>query len=208
MSTPLKLYCDSDQLEGGVDEAGRGCLMGRVYAAAVVLPQEFPDEYYLQIKDSKKLSAKKRYQLQEYIQAVAISYGVGFASPAEIDQHNIFNANQMAMHRAIDNLSVIVDSLLVDGNHFKPYFDKEGNFTSYQCVVKGDNTYMSIAAAGILAKCAHDTYIKELLVAHPEWEMYGWESNMGYGTADHLHAIRCYGTTSEHRKTFGICKTY
>ena len=182
--------------------------MGRVYAAAVVLPQEFPDEYYREIRDSKKLSAKKRYALQEYIQAVAISYGVGYATPAEIDQHNIFHANQMAMHRAIDNLSVTVDNLLVDGNHFKAYFDKEGNFSNHQCIVKGDNTYLSIAAAGILAKCARDTYIKELLAEHPEWEMYGWGNNMGYGTADHLHAIRCYGITSEHRKTFGICKNY
>lgn len=208
MTSALKLYETYDSLEAGVDEAGRGCLMGRVYAAAVVLPNEFPDDRYLEIRDSKKLSAKKRYSLEEYIKSIALSYGIGYATAEEIDTHNIFQANQMAMHRAIDGLGMVVDTLLVDGDHFNPYFDKIGNFTNFKCIIKGDNTYLSIASGGILAKCAHDTYIKTLLKEHPEWEVYGWSNNMGYGTAEHLHAIRCYGITQEHRKTFGICRNY
>ena len=208
MTSSLKIFDNSEILEAGIDEAGRGCLMGRVYAGAVVLPHDFPDDRFLEIRDSKRLSAKKRHSLEEYIKSVAISYGIGFATVEEIDTHNIFQANQMAMHRAIDNLDLVVDQLLVDGDHFKPYFDRDGNFTNYKCVVKGDNTYLSIASAGILAKCAHDKYITNLLKEHPEWDVYGWSKNMGYGTAEHLHAIRCYGITCEHRKTFGICKTY
>lgn len=204
----LKLYKEPNRLEVGIDEAGRGCLMGRVYAAAVVMPNEYPDEIYKQIKDSKKLSAKKRIVLKEYIESNALSYGVGFSEANEIDTLNIYNATMKAMHRALDNINMEVDRLLVDGANFKPYLNKDNDYVNYDCIVKGDDTYLSIAAASILAKCYRDEYVDSIIREKESYSIYGWHTNKGYGTKIHLEAIHKNGITSYHRKSFKPCNLY
>ena len=204
--TSLKIYQTKGDIEVGVDEAGRGCLMGRVYAAAVILPQEFTDENYLQIRDSKKLSAKKRNALKSYIQETAIGFGVGYAESTEVDSKNIYNATILAMHRALDQLDVCVDRIFVDGKHFKPYFDKEDNFPSYQCIVGGDDSFLNIAAASILAKCARDEHVLSIIKDKPQLDAYGWSRNKGYGTSEHMKALQTHGVTEYHRKSFAPCK--
>jgi ribonuclease HII len=201
----LKLYLNKNEVEVGIDEVGRGCLMGRVYAAAVILPQEFPDDYYKNIKDSKRLSQKKRDILNDYIKENAISYGIGYATVQEIDKLNIYHATILAMHRALDNLDISVDRILVDGDRFKAYYDKDGNFPSYTCITKGDSSMMSIAAASILAKCARDNYVKDIVVNENSYKVYGWLSNKGYGTKQHMNALETYGVTIYHRLTFNPC---
>ena len=202
----LKLYKVANNVEVGVDEAGRGCLMGRVYAAAVIMPDEYPDEIYKQIKDSKKLSAKKRSILKEYIEENAISYGIGYVEPQVIDKINIYNATMKAMHYALDNINMEVDRLLIDGANFKPYLNKNNDYTSYDCIVKGDDTYLSIAAASILAKCYRDEYVNSIIELNSDYSVYGWNTNKGYGTAFHMDMINKHGKTDFHRKTFNIKK--
>lgn len=202
----LKIYQTKNNIEVGVDEAGRGCLMGRVYAAAVILPQEFSDDTYREIRDSKKLSLKKREQLRTYIQDIAIGYGIGYAEPVEVDSKNIYNATILAMHRALDKLDLCVDKIFVDGKHFKPYFDKEDNFPSYQCIVGGDDSYLNIAAASILAKCARDDHVISIVRETPQLDAYGWSRNKGYGTSEHMRALEKHGVTDHHRKSFAPCK--
>ena len=201
----LKLFLNKDEVEVGIDEVGRGCLMGRVYAAAVILPHTFPDETYLTIKDSKKLSEKKREILNKYIQENAISYGIGFATIEEIDKLNIYHATILAMHRALDNLDNKVDRILVDGDRFKAYYDKDGNFPSYTCIKKGDASILSIAAASILAKCARDQYVKDIVENENKYQIYGWLTNKGYGTKEHMDALYSQGITKFHRLTFKPC---
>ena len=179
--------------EAGCDEAGRGSLVGPVFAAAVILPENFKAEG---LNDSKKLSAKKREYLREIIENTAICYAVATASREEIEKINVLNASTLAIHRALDQLKVRPDMILVDGNRFKPYQQIE-----YACIVKGDGIYESIAAASILAKTYRDSFMNRL---HEEFPQYGWNHNKGYATREHLQAIQKFGLTPYHRRTFKI----
>ena len=206
----MKLYFDDDTSikEVGVDEAGRGCLSGRVYVGAVILPRDFPDEKYTEIKDSKKLSKKKRKELRTYIEEHAISFHVAYSEACDVDKYNILQATLLTMHSAVDGLDVEPDLILVDGNTWKLYSNKEGDVIPHQLIKGGDNKYYSIAAASILAKVYHDEYVEDLCRNNPEYVKYGWLNNMCYGTKQHIDAIREFGITKEHRRTFGICKQY
>lgn len=180
-------------VEVGCDEAGRGCLAGSVYAAAVILPPDYENEL---LNDSKKLSAKKRYTLRAEIERDAVAWAVGVVTPEEIDKINILNASFFAMHRALDQLKVRPEAVIVDGNRFKPY--QELPFTT---IVKGDGKYLSIAAASILAKTYRDDYMQALAKEYPQ---YDWQSNMGYPTKKHRQAISEHGVTPYHRKSFNL----
>lgn len=190
---PLKLYMIPDLLEAGCDEAGRGCLAGPVFAAAVILP---PDFICTNLNDSKQLSHKQRYELRQVIEENAISFSVASCSPQEIDELNILWASVKAMHRALEGLSVIPDHIVVDGNRFRTYKD-----VKHSCVVKGDSKFQSIAAASILAKTYRDDYMIRLDESYPE---YDWTNNKGYPTKKHKDAIRRYGVTDYHRKSFNL----
>lgn len=200
---------ESNILIAGVDESNRGGLIYDVVAACVVLPSIFPDDTYLKIKDSKKLSSKKRRELSEYIKQHAITYGIGIATNDEIDSTNILNATMKAMHRAITEAykKHEFQKVRIDGPHFKCYvppgFDKEP--IEHECIIKGDSKYLNIAAASIIAKDYHDTSFLKLIDDHPDLEKYDLRNNQGYGTAKHLEAIKQYGITRFHRKTFGPC---
>lgn len=180
-------------IEAGCDEAGRGCLAGPVYAAAVILPKDFQSDM---LNDSKQLSEKKRYALREVIEREAIAWAVGIVSNEEIDRINILRASILAMHRALDGLKVRPEEVIVDGNRFKPYND-----LPYTTIVKGDGKYMSIAAASILAKTYRDDCMKRL---NDEFPAYHWDSNKGYPAPAHRQAIREHGTTPYHRLTFNL----
>lgn len=180
-------------VEAGCDEAGRGCLAGSVYAAAVILPPDYENEL---LNDSKKLLAKKRYTLRAEIERDAVAWAVGVVTPEEIDKINILNASFLAMHRALDQLKVRPEAVIVDGNRFKPY--QELPFTT---IVKGDGKYLSIAAASILAKTYRDDYMQALAKEYPQ---YDWQSNMGYPTKKHRKAISEHGVTLYHRKSFNL----
>ena len=181
------------RIRAGIDEAGRGCLAGAVYAAAVILPKDYRNEM---LNDSKQLSEKKRYLLREQIERDALAWAVGVVTPQEIDEINILNASFLAMHRALDQLAVRPEALLVDGNRFKPYRD-----LPHTTVVKGDGKYLSIAAASILAKTYRDDYMNRL---HEEFPYYDWDHNKGYPTKKHRAAIAERGTTPYHRMTFNL----
>jgi ribonuclease HII len=205
-------YITSSIDEAGVDESNRGGLIFDVFAGCVVLPAEFPDEKYKQIKDSKKLSPKKRAELAEYIKQVAVTWGVGSASNDEIDATNILAATMKAMNRAINEAykKQPFSRLKIDGPYFKGYVPpgEDADPLQFDCIVKGDTKYMSIAAASILAKHHHDTEFIKLIDNNPDLEKYDLRKNQGYGTAKHLEAIRKYGITRFHRKTFGPCKPF
>lgn len=186
-------YLKENCVEAGCDEAGRGCLAGAVYAAAVILPPDFKNEL---LNDSKQLTEKQRYALREVIEKEAVDYAIGIASPEEIDKINILNASFLAMHRALDALKVRPEHLLIDGNRFRKYQD-----VAHTTVVKGDGKYMSIAAASILAKTYRDDYMQRL---HEEFPVYDWNHNKGYPTRKHREAIRRYGESPYHRKTFNL----
>lgn len=179
--------------EAGCDEAGRGCLAGSVYAAAVILP---PDYQNPRLNDSKKLTAKTRRELREEIMSDAVAWAVGVVTPGEIDHINILNASFLAMHRALDALSVRPEAVIVDGNRFKPYRD-----LPYATIVKGDGKYQAIAAASILAKTFRDDYMDRLAEEYPH---YGWHSNKGYPTREHREGIRLHGITPYHRKSYNL----
>jgi len=189
----LKSHYYESLIEAGCDEAGRGCLAGSVYAAAVILPPDYQNEL---LNDSKKLTAKKRYALREEIERDAIAWAVGIVTPEEIDKINILNASFLAMHRALDLLSVRPEAVIVDGNRFKPYQDLPST-----TIVKGDGKYLSIAAASILAKTYRDDYMLSLAEEYPQ---YDWQSNMGYPTKKHRQAIREHGITPYHRKSYNL----
>lgn len=196
-------------IEVGIDEAGRGSLIGNVYAGAVILPPDLEHELLYDIKDSKKISRKKRIMLRDFIEQHAIVSAVGWATPEEIDQHNILQATYMAMHRALDKIDTKFDLILVDGNGFKPYMSKKGEFIKHDSIVDGDNTYMAIACASILAKVYHDEHIMELLKNSPDQlQYYNLENNMGYGTPAHIDALKKHGATEFHRRSFGIVREY
>ena len=180
-------------VEAGCDEAGRGCLAGSVFAAAVILPPDYENEL---LNDSKKLTDRKRKQLREIIEHDAVDWAVGIVEPGEIDEINILNASILAMHRALDQLKVRPEAMIVDGNRFKPYRD-----LPYTTIVKGDAKYQSIAAASILAKTCRDDYMDRLAEQYP---MYDWLSNKGYPTPRHREALRRYGPSPFHRRSFHL----
>lgn len=195
------------ELEVGLDEAGRGPMFGRVYVAAVIIPQDDSYEHSL-MRDSKKLSEKKRLYAFDYIKENAIDWVVEYKDEKYIDKHNIFASNYTAMHEAVRKLLVKPDHLLVDGNYFKPCMYNDDDYISYTTVVKGDNKYTPIAAASILAKVSRDKYIEEMCEKYPLLdEYYGIKSNKGYGSKKHMEGIRKYGISPWHRKSFGICAT-
>ena len=189
----LEAYYTKDVIEAGCDEAGRGCLAGPVFAAAVILPPDFKSEL---LNDSKQLSEKNRYALRPLIEQEAIAWGIGVVTAPEIDAINILKASFLAMHRAIEQLKVQPQALLIDGNRFTPY--KEIPFT---CMVKGDGRFLSIAAASILAKTYRADYMLQLAEEYP---FYGWQQNKGYPTRAHREAISKHGITPYHRKTFTL----
>ena len=183
----------SEGIEAGCDEAGRGCLAGPVVAGAVILK---PGANYPELDDSKKLTEKKRYQLREMIMSEAWAYGIGVVTAAEIDEINILNASFLAMHRALDQLKVRPEFLLIDGNRFRPYQD-----LPHVCVVGGDAKYQAIAAASILAKTTRDRMMEEYDLRFP---VYHWKKNKGYPTPEHKQAIADFGISELHRKTFNM----
>lgn len=189
----LKSFFSEGILEAGCDEAGRGCLAGPVYAAAVILPPCFECEL---LNDSKLLSEKNRYKLRTLIESEALAWAVGVVSNIEIDKINILNASFLAMHRAVDALKMKPEHLLIDGNRFKNY-----NNIPHTCVVKGDAKFMSIAAASILAKTYRDDYMLEL---HKEYPDFGWNKNKGYPTVEHRLALKKHGKTPCHRISFNL----
>ena len=189
----LKQFYHPGLIEAGCDEAGRGCLAGSVYAAAVILPPDYVNE---QLNDSKKLTERQRYALREVILRDATAWAVGVVTPEEIDKINILNASFLAMHRALDQLSIRPEAIIVDGNRFRPY-----GKLPYATIVKGDGKYLSIAAASILAKTFRDDYMNHLAEEYP---MYDWQSNKGYPTRKHREAIRQHGITPYHRKSYNL----
>lgn len=192
----LQLFFEQGRLEAGCDEAGRGCLAGPVFAAAVILPEDFANEM---LDDSKKLSERQRDMLRPMIERGALAWAVGVVEAEEIDRINILNASFLAMHRAVGALSVKPDFLLVDGNRFKPYPG-----IPHTCIVKGDGKMMSIAAASILAKTHRDEYMRRIAGEYPQ---YGWDVNKGYPTKSHRDAIARYGVSPYHRRSFRLLDT-
>lgn len=189
----LEKHYYEGKIEAGCDEAGRGCLAGSVYAAAVILPDGYDNP---SLNDSKQLSAAKRKRLRDEIVRDAQAWAVGVVTPEEIDHINILRASILAMHRALDQLQVRPEAIIVDGNRFLPYRD-----LPYATIVKGDGKYQAIAAASILAKTYRDEYMERLAQEFPR---YGWQSNKGYPTPQHREAIRQYGVTPYHRKSFDL----
>ena len=207
----LKPYQSEDVLELGIDECGRGPLLGRVYIAGVILPnniEELCEEEGIVIRDSKKMTKAGKELAREFIESVAIDYSVVYKENDEIDEKNILRATMEGMHIVVNKLCIKPEKILVDGDKFRIYRDERGELIPHECVIGGDNIYMSIAAASILAKTYHDEYILQLVKDNPELEKYDIGNNMGYGTAKHLDAIREHGITKFHRKTFGICKKF
>lgn len=189
----LQPHYYKDLVEAGCDEAGRGCLAGSVYAAAVVLPRDYDNPL---LNDSKKLSERQRYALRDAILRDAEAWAVGVVTPEEIDQINILRASFLAMHRALDQLQVRPEAIIVDGNRFTPYHD-----LPYTTVVKGDGKFQAIAAASILAKTFRDDYMDRLA---EEWPYYDWQHNKGYPTAAHREGIRQHGVSPYHRKSYNL----
>ena len=203
----LEAYYKEGLIEAGCDEAGRGCLAGPVFAAAVILPSDFRNEM---LNDSKQLTEKKRYQLREVIEREALAWAVGIVDNKEIDKINILNASILAMHRALDQLTVRPEYIIVDGNRWKPYQeltandnvnDNEPKVVPATTIVKGDGKYLSIASASILAKTYRDDF---MLRIHEEFPQYHWDKNKGYPAKVHREAIRQYGTTPYHRMSFNL----
>jgi len=196
MSDSLLPYLISGRQEAGCDEAGRGCLSGPVFAAAVILPEGF---FHPLLDDSKKLSEKKRVLLRKVIEKEAIAWAVAVVSPQEIDEINILNASILAMHKAIRTLSIKPEALLIDGHRFKPYPG-----IPHSCEIKGDGRFMSIAAASVLAKTHRDEYMEKI---HKKYPVYGWNKNKGYPTKEHRAAIMEHGVTKYHRMSFRLLDT-
>jgi len=192
---PLLNYFDKSKVEAGCDEAGRGCLAGPVYAAAVIMPHDF---HHPLLTDSKQTTRAQRYELRPIIEAEAISWAVARLTPKEIDRYNILNASFKAMHRAVKKLSTTPELLLIDGNRFNPY-----KGIVHECVIKGDGKYTSIAAASILAKTYRDDYMEK---QHRKYPQYGWLDNKGYPTQAHRKAIASHGPCDLHRKTFRLLR--
>jgi ribonuclease HII len=206
----LEQYKNKDHVEVGLDEAGRGCLFGPVCVAGVVWPTVEPDESII-IKDSKKCTEKYREKLYNYIIENAIKYSIVLIDNEEIDKKNILQCSIEGMHKCLDEITdeKQIDMILVDGNHFTNYYcSSSDDFINHQCIIKGDDKYKSIAAASILAKTYRDNYVKELVEKNKELSKYSIEKNKGYGTKQHMDAIKEYGITKWHRKSFGPCKSF
>jgi len=208
----LQLYYeDDDDIECGIDEAGAGCLAGRLFTACVILPKKIdpeidPDNLCEKIKDSKKLSKKLRTKLFDFItNKLALDYSIVYIEPEEIDEINILQARLKSYTMSIDKLNIQPNFILVDGPHFNKYYDKDNNYVNHLCVIEGDTKYLNIAAASILAKVSKDNYMETI---HKEYPMYGWDKNSGYGTKLHHSAICNHGISIYHRKSYGICKKY
>ncbi|MBQ9636798.1 MAG: ribonuclease HII [Prevotella sp.] len=205
----LKSHFYDGLCEAGCDEAGRGCLAGSVYAAAVILPEDYENAL---LNDSKQLSERRRYQLREQIERDAVAWAVDIVTPEEIDKINILNASILAMHRALDQLQVRPEAVIVDGNRFKPYVLRSQGVEEsrsqgplpHTCIVKGDAKFLSIAAASILAKTYRDDYMNRLAEEYPQ---YDWRQNKGYPTKKHRDAIRQYGITPYHRRSYNLLGT-
>jgi len=193
MIQSLKAFYQEEYIEAGCDEAGRGCLAGPVFAAAVILPRDYENS---RLNDSKQLTEKQRYSLREEVERDALAWSVGIVTNEEIDKINILNSSILAMQKAVDGLKIRPGFLIIDGNRFKKHQD-----IPYQCIVKGDSKYLSIAAASVLAKTYRDDYMVEIGKKHPE---YKWDVNKGYPTKAHRDAIRKYGETPFHRLTFRL----
>ncbi len=191
----LESFFKKGEIEAGCDEAGRGCLAGPVYAAAVILPENYTNNA---LNDSKKLNEKKRKELRTQIEQDALAWAVGIVDNNEIDKINILNASFLAMHRAIEKLQITPTLLLIDGNRFNPY-----KKTAHHCIIKGDGKYLSIAAASILAKTYRDDYMEKI---HTEFPEYDWSKNKGYPTQKHRDVISKIGQTKYHRLSFNTSK--
>lgn len=189
----LKLKYSKYEFECGTDEAGRGCLAGPVTAAAVILPKNFKNDI---LNDSKQLTEKKRFKLQPIIEKEAIAFGVAHIYPEKIDEINILNASILGMHVSIDNMNSKVEFISADGNKFKPYKD-----IPFETIIKGDGKFLNIAAASVLAKTYRDAYMEKI---HEEFPMYNWKQNKGYPTKEHRAAIKEFGITKYHRKSFRL----
>ena len=189
----LKSFFDKDLIEAGCDEAGRGCLAGPVFAAAVILPKKYRNKI---LNDSKQLNEETRYKLREQIEKDAVAFAVAQVTNTEIDEINILNASFLGMHRAVDQLKTVPELLLIDGNRFNKYRE-----IPHKCIIKGDAKFLSIAAASILAKTYRDDFMKEASKMYPQ---YGWETNMGYPTEFHREGIKAHGTTPLHRMSFQL----
>ena len=194
-----------NEIQIGVDEAGRGSLAGPVFAGAVIFDPNFEHEKLSEIKDSKKMTRKKRDELKLFIEKNALAFSVESCDNSIIDEINILNATYNAMHKALHKIyeNIKFNHIIVDGNRFKTFVTKDG-FIKHTCVVKGDSKYLNIAAASILAKTYHDDCIDTLCNNNPDFEKYGWRKNMCYGTKQHINAIREYGLTEYHRKSYKI----
>ena len=206
----LQQYYEKDKLELGVDEVGRGCLLGPIVVAGVIWTNIDPLQGY-EIKDSKKCSIKTRKLLNEYITSFSIAHNIQLINEQEVDSLNVLHATMKGMHLCIDKIinEINIDTILVDGNYFPFYTDKDAfEIVPHMCIKNGDNIYKSIAAASIIAKEYRDNYISELVSTYPELKKYDIQNNKGYGTKKHIDAIKEYGITPWHRKTFGICKEY
>ena len=208
-NTEMLPFFKKDTIEIGMDESGRGPMIGNVFAAAVIWDSKLTkeiDPFVAKIRDSKKVSKKQRPLIRDYIEKNAIDFAVCFADNNEIDTHNIMQATFMAMHRCLDKINTKFDFIIVDGNTFKPYFDlKSQNYIPHECIVEGDNKYIAIAAASILAKVYHDEYITNLCKDNADMQLdtkYNLLNCMGYGTKKHFEGIKTYGITQFHRKSF------
>jgi len=200
----LAKFRNENCLEVGIDEAGRGPLFGRVYVGAAILPPDDSFNHSL-MRDSKKLSARNRLVAYDYIRDYAIDWSTFYHEANIIDEKNIFHATYDAMHKCLDKLNVKPEHILVDGNYFPIYY--RDDYIPFTCVTKGDNTYTSIAAASILAKVERDKYIEKLCIENPELDTkYGFKSNKGYGTKQHMEGIKLHGITQWHRKSFAPCR--
>lgn len=204
----LKSYQNFDKIELGIDEAGRGCLFGDLFVAGVIFPkniQELIDENNVVIKDSKKMSKKKRIISKEFILKYALDYHICQITSQTIDEKNILVATLDGMHQVVKNIKLKPDKILVDGNKFNDYYDDNNQKIDHECIIGGDNSYLCIAAGSILAKTAKDEYIEKIVSEHQELEKYGLLTNSGYGTKKHIEAIKEFGITEWHRKTYSIC---
>lgn len=202
----MEVFYEKDKLEVGLDEAGRGCLFGPVFTAGVIWNKTFHDD----IKDSKRLTLKKRNKMQTYIKENSVCYSVAKIDNNIIDDKNILNATLDGWRQCLDEITekTNIDLILVDGPNFNGYINKNLDVVSHICINGGDNKYIPIAAASILAKTYRDDYINKLVDDNPELNKYDIKNNKGYGTKKHLEAIKEYGITKWHRKSFGICKNY
>ena len=208
MNKKLKPYQNVNNIELGIDEAGRGCLFGDLFVAGVILPkniEELIDEHQVTIKDSKKMSKKKRNISKDFIKKYAIDYFICQISNYTIDEKNILVATLDGMHNVVKNMKTKANKILVDGNRFNTYYDENNKKIEHECIIGGDDSYLSIASASILAKTAKDEYIENIVKNNPELEKYGLLTNSGYGTKKHIEAIKEFGISEWHRKTYSIC---